>query len=197
MQILPIRPEAGRSRVGSSPRSNGNRVNSIRASNMARSVGNVSSPSTTSAGPVSNGLRRGKARSDERDCHVAVSLSVSSFMPTRIILAISCARIRDRQNARGLRARLRRLPKGYSVAFITAAALVHELMEARDERRLRALQKHLNTVKLLRFSASAMSVALRSSPAIYHSMNGPLYSARNGSPVPCSTGLPITSTFWK
>jgi hypothetical protein len=32
---------------------------------------------------------------------------------------------------------------------VTAAALVHELMEARDERRLRALQKHLNTVKLL------------------------------------------------
>jgi DNA replication protein DnaC len=39
--------------------------------------------------------------------------------------------------------------KGYSVAFTTAAALVHELMEAGDERRLRALQKHLNTVKLL------------------------------------------------
>ena len=39
--------------------------------------------------------------------------------------------------------------KGYSVAFMTAASLVHELMEARDERRLRALQKHLNTVKLL------------------------------------------------
>jgi DNA replication protein DnaC len=39
--------------------------------------------------------------------------------------------------------------KGYSVAFTTAAALVHELMEARDERRLRALQKQLNTVKLL------------------------------------------------
>jgi DNA replication protein DnaC len=36
--------------------------------------------------------------------------------------------------------------KGYSVAFTTAAALAHELMEARDERRL---QKHLNTVKLL------------------------------------------------
>ena len=32
---------------------------------------------------------------------------------------------------------------------MTAASLVHELMEARDERRLRALQKHLNTVKLL------------------------------------------------
>jgi chromosomal replication initiation ATPase DnaA len=39
--------------------------------------------------------------------------------------------------------------KGPSVAFTTAAALVHELMEARNERRLRALQKHLNTVKLL------------------------------------------------
>ena len=39
--------------------------------------------------------------------------------------------------------------KGHSVAFTTAAALVHEPMEARDERRLRALQKHLNTVKLL------------------------------------------------
>ena len=39
--------------------------------------------------------------------------------------------------------------KGYSVAFTTAAALVHELMEARDERRLRALQKHLSMVKLL------------------------------------------------
>lgn len=39
--------------------------------------------------------------------------------------------------------------KGYTVAFTTAAALVHELMEARDERRLRLLQKHLNNVKLL------------------------------------------------
>jgi DNA replication protein DnaC len=39
--------------------------------------------------------------------------------------------------------------KGHSVAFTTAAALVHELMEARNEHRLRALQKHLNTVKLL------------------------------------------------
>ena len=39
--------------------------------------------------------------------------------------------------------------KGYSVTFTTAAGLVHELMEARDERRLRILQKHLNAVKLL------------------------------------------------
>ena len=36
-----------------------------------------------------------------------------------------------------------------SVAFTTAAALVHELMEARDEWRLRVLQKKLTNVKLL------------------------------------------------
>lgn len=39
--------------------------------------------------------------------------------------------------------------KGMSVLFTTAAALVHELMEARDEKRLRTLQKHLANVKLL------------------------------------------------
>jgi DNA replication protein DnaC len=39
--------------------------------------------------------------------------------------------------------------RGHSVAFTTAAALVHELMEARDERRLRRAQKQLASVKLL------------------------------------------------
>ena len=39
--------------------------------------------------------------------------------------------------------------KNHSVFFSTAAALVHELMEARDERRLRALQKQLARVQLL------------------------------------------------
>ena len=39
--------------------------------------------------------------------------------------------------------------RGHSVAFTTAAALVHELMEARDERRLRRAQKHLASAKLL------------------------------------------------
>ena len=39
--------------------------------------------------------------------------------------------------------------KGLSVSFITAAALVSKLMEARDERRLLRLQKQLATVKLL------------------------------------------------
>ncbi|MCR9111332.1 MAG: IS21-like element helper ATPase IstB [Rhodobacteraceae bacterium] len=39
--------------------------------------------------------------------------------------------------------------KGMSVAFTTAAALVNEMMEARDERRLLRLQKQLAAVKLL------------------------------------------------
>ena len=39
--------------------------------------------------------------------------------------------------------------KGMSVGFTTAAALVHELMEARDERRLLNLQRQLARLKLL------------------------------------------------
>ncbi|MBM3492664.1 MAG: ATP-binding protein, partial [Alphaproteobacteria bacterium] len=39
--------------------------------------------------------------------------------------------------------------KGLAVGFTTAAALVHELMEARDERRLLRLQKQLASHKLL------------------------------------------------
>ncbi|MDP6420791.1 MAG: ATP-binding protein, partial [SAR202 cluster bacterium] len=39
--------------------------------------------------------------------------------------------------------------RGLSVGFTTAAALVHELIEARDERRLLNLQKKLARLKLL------------------------------------------------
>ena len=39
--------------------------------------------------------------------------------------------------------------RGLSVGFTTAAALVHELIEARDERRLLNLQKKLSRLKLL------------------------------------------------
>jgi len=39
--------------------------------------------------------------------------------------------------------------KGFTVAFTTAASLVHQLMEARDERRLLKLQRDLQAVKLL------------------------------------------------
>ena len=39
--------------------------------------------------------------------------------------------------------------KGLSVGFITASALVHELLEARDEKRLLRFQRQLATYKLL------------------------------------------------
>jgi DNA replication protein DnaC len=39
--------------------------------------------------------------------------------------------------------------RGFSVAFATAAGLVHQLQEARDERRLLRLQQNLATAKLL------------------------------------------------
>jgi DNA replication protein DnaC len=39
--------------------------------------------------------------------------------------------------------------KGLSVGFITAAALVHELIEARDEKRLLRLQRQVTSYKLL------------------------------------------------
>jgi DNA replication protein DnaC len=39
--------------------------------------------------------------------------------------------------------------KGFSVAFMTAVSLVHQLMEARDEKRLLKLQRELQAVKLL------------------------------------------------
>ncbi len=39
--------------------------------------------------------------------------------------------------------------RGLSVGFTTAAALVHEMMEARDERRLLNLQKQLSRLNLL------------------------------------------------
>jgi len=39
--------------------------------------------------------------------------------------------------------------KKFTVAFTTAASLVNQLMEARDERRLLKLQRELSAVKLL------------------------------------------------
>ena len=65
--------------------------------------------------------------------HNCIALGPSGTGKTHIALALGLAACQ----------------KNYSVAFTTAAALVHELIQARDERRLRALQKHLNTVKLL------------------------------------------------
>lgn len=47
----------------------------------------------------------------------------------------------------GLALALAACQKGFTVAFTTTAALVHQLMEARDERRLLKLQRGLQSVK--------------------------------------------------
>ena len=96
--------------------------------------------------------------------------------------------------------------KGLSVGFTTAAALVHELIEAVDERRLQRLQKQLVSQDLLiidelgfvplsktgaellfkRSSRSATNVAPSSSHPTCRSMNGPRSSAQNASQAPFS-----------
>jgi DNA replication protein DnaC len=87
--------------------------------------------------------------------------------------------------------------RGLSVGFTTAAALVHEMMEARDDKRLLRLQRQLAAYKLLvigsgtcrcrrpalsccsRCSASATSVARPSSPATCRSTSGRACSPPN------------------
>jgi DNA replication protein DnaC len=109
--------------------------------------------------------------------------------------------------------------KGLAVGFVTAAALVRELLEARDERRLLRLQKQLAAYKLLiidelgyvplspsgagrggagrsfcsRSSAVVMSGARSWSPATSPSTSGPRCSARSASPARSSTGSPTGS----
>jgi len=89
--------------------------------------------------------------------------------------------------------------KGLSVGFVTAAALVHELIEARDEKRRLRLQRQRAGYKLLIIDelgyvplsttgaellfevfSSATSAAPPSSPAICHSTNGPACSGPCG-----------------
>ena len=106
--------------------------------------------------------------------------------------------------------------RGLSVGFTTAAALVHELTEARDERRLLNLQRKLASLKLLiidelgfvplsktgpscssRSSASAMNAARSWLPLTYHSTSGPRSLALNTSPGPSSTASPTMSISWR
>ena len=89
--------------------------------------------------------------------------------------------------------------KGLSVGFITAAAMVHELIEARDEKRLLRLQRQLAAYKLLiidelgyalcrqparsscsRSSANGYERGLSLSPPICRSTSGPACSGPSG-----------------
>ena len=55
--------------------------------------------------------------------------------------------------------------KGLAVGFTTAAALVHELMEARDERRLLRLQKQMASHKLLIIESWASCRSAKPAPS--------------------------------
>jgi len=106
--------------------------------------------------------------------------------------------------------------KGHRVRFTTAASLVHELMEAKDEKRLRRFQKLLASYELLimmnwgsyrcqrreprcylRSSVFATSAVQRWSPAICPLTNGPKCWAPSASPAPYWIGSPITFTSWR
>ena len=106
--------------------------------------------------------------------------------------------------------------RGLSVGFTTAAGLVHELMEARDERRLLNLQRQLARLNLLIIDELGFVPLSRTGAELLFevfsqryergsimvtttcpSTNGPRSSARNGSPVPCWTGSPTMSTSWR
>lgn len=105
--------------------------------------------------------------------------------------------------------------KGFTVAFTTAAALVNQLMEARDEKRLLKMQRDLAAVKLLivdelgyvpsrpqalnccsRPSRSAMSGDQRSSHPTCRSRTGRRSWDPSGSPARCSIGSRTTSASW-
>ena len=106
--------------------------------------------------------------------------------------------------------------RGLSVGFTTAAALVNELLEARDERRLLNLQRQLARLRLLiidelgfvplsytgrncssRSSASATSGGPSWLPPPAPSTSGPRSSGRNGSPAHCWIASPTTCTSWR
>ncbi len=106
--------------------------------------------------------------------------------------------------------------RGMSVGFTTAAGLVHELMEARDERRLLNLQRQLSRLNLLiidelglvplsRTGAELLFEVFTSAtsgtpswrPPTCPSASGPGSSARSVSPERCWTGSPTTCASWR
>ena len=106
--------------------------------------------------------------------------------------------------------------RGMSVGFTTVAALVHELMEARDERRLLNLQRQLSRLNLLIIDELGFVPLSRTGAELLFeifsqryergstlvttnrpSMSGPKCSARRDSQERCWTGSPTTCTSWK
>ena len=78
--------------------------------------------------------------------------------------------------------------KEMSVSFTTAAALVNELMEARDERRLLRLQEQLASVKLLIICPALWSVSPVEDCDLFH---GQSHHARHARQEMGSGGLEV------
>ena len=106
--------------------------------------------------------------------------------------------------------------RGMSVGFTTAATLIHELMEARDERRLLNLQRLLSRLYLLIIDAVGFVPLSRTGAELLFEVfsqryergsilvttnlpfdSGSRCSGRNASPVRCWTGSPTTSRSWR
>ena len=106
--------------------------------------------------------------------------------------------------------------RGMSVGFTTAAGLVHELMEARDARRLLNLQRQLSRLNLLIIDELGFVPLSRTGAELLFEVFSQRYergsilvttnlpfdewtevSARNASPEPCWTGSPTTCTSWR
>ena len=78
--------------------------------------------------------------------------------------------------------------RGFSVAFFTAASLVPQLMEARDERRLLKLQDQLAAVKLFILQPASWTRLDHRHVEPCRSRNGLASSAASVSPARCSIG---------
>ena len=74
---------------------------------------------------------------------------IPSLNKALVLELARCEYIKRRENLIALGLGLAACQKGLSVGFITAAALVHELIEARDDKQLLRFQKKLATYKLL------------------------------------------------
>jgi DNA replication protein DnaC len=105
---------------------------------------------------------------------------------------------------------------GHRVRFTTASALVSELIEARDEKKLLRFQKQIASYELLivdelgfvplsKTGAELLFEMLsqryeRSSTMVTSNLpspNGPKFSARNDSPALCWTGSLTMFTSWR
>ena len=106
--------------------------------------------------------------------------------------------------------------RGVKTRFATAAAIVHEMIEAQDEKRLLRLQKTLASHELpiidelgfvpLSRAGAGLLLALISQryergatimPRTCPSTNGRRPSAKSASPARSSTVRPTTSTSWR